>query len=227
MGTATFVLGQLPYMDDGTVGTPPVHPATSAVPETSPLGPEETIVLVQRAREGDEVAVDALFERYSARLRRWAHGRLPARARGANETQDLVQDVLYKVFKRLPCFDPRHPGAFRDYVWTTLWHCVYDLARKHKSQGQSVPVEGQEIVAGTPSPLELAIGAENLDCYKAGMDRLRPAEREAIIMRIELGLSHAEIAQALGKPSAAAAHMFVRRALVRLAKEMADVRDAR
>lgn len=227
MGTATFAIGQLPYMDDGTVGTPPVRPATSAVPEASPPGPEETIVLVRRAREGDEAAIDTLFERYSARLKRWAHGRLPPRARGAHETQDLVQDVLQRVFKRLPCFDPRHPGAFRDYVWTTLWHCVYDLARKYKNQGQSVPVDDQEIVAGTLSPLEMAIGAESLECYRAAMDRLRPDEREAIVMRIELGLSHAEIAKALGKPSAAAAHMFVRRALVRLAKEMADVRDQR
>jgi RNA polymerase sigma-70 factor (ECF subfamily) len=40
-------------------------------------------------------------------------------------------------------------------------------------------------------------------------------------MRIELGFSHAEIAEALGKPSAAAAHMAVSRALVRLAQEMA------
>ena len=53
------------------------------------------------------------------------------------------------------------------------------------------------------------------------MERLRPEDREAIIMRIELGLSHAEIMEALGKPSVAAAHMAVSRALVRLAQEMA------
>ena len=57
------------------------------------------------------------------------------------------------------------------------------------------------------------------------MERLRPEEREAIVARIELGLSHAEVAQALGKPSAAAAHMAVSRALVRLAEEMAHDRQ--
>ena len=51
-----------------------------------------------------------------------------------------------------------------------------------------------------------------------------PEEREAIIARIELGLSHAEVAEALGKPSAAAAHMAVSRALIRLAREMAHDR---
>jgi RNA polymerase sigma-70 factor (ECF subfamily) len=58
------------------------------------------------------------------------------------------------------------------------------------------------------------------------MERLDADEREAIIMRIELGLSHAEVAQALGRPSAAAAHMFVSRTLVKLAKEMARGRNA-
>jgi len=33
--------------------------------------------LVLRARRGDEVALNDLFERYSKRLRIWAHGRLP------------------------------------------------------------------------------------------------------------------------------------------------------
>ena len=62
---------------------------------------------------------------------------------------------------------------------------------------------------------------------KSALERLRPEEREAVIARVELGLSHAEVAEALGKPSAAAAHMAVSRALVRLAEEMAHDRQAR
>ena len=41
-----------------------------------------------------------------------------------------------------------------------------------------------------------------------------------VIVRIEMGHSYAEVAEALGKPSVAAAHMAVSRALVRLAREM-------
>jgi RNA polymerase sigma-70 factor (ECF subfamily) len=50
---------------------------------------------------------------------------------------------------------------------------------------------------------------------------LKPEDRDAIVLRVELGLSHAEIAEAMGKPSVAAAHMAVSRALVRLAQQMA------
>jgi DNA-directed RNA polymerase specialized sigma24 family protein len=42
-------------------------------------------------------------------------------------------------------------------------------------------------------------------------------------MRIEMGCSLAELAEALGKPSTAAAHMAVSRALVRLSAEMSRI----
>ena len=71
------------------------------------------------------------------------------------------------------------------------------------------------------------MGSEVFARYEAAMERLRPEEREAVIARVELGLSHVEVAEALGKPSAAAAHMAVSRALVRLAEEMAHERSTR
>ena len=182
--------------------------------------------LVQRARSGDQAALDALFARYETRLRRWAHGRLPRAARGAMETQDLVQDTLIKVFNRLPAFEPRHPGAFRDYVWTTLWNAIRDIARTQTRRGPVDAIDS-DIPSPAPSPLEEAMGSEVFARYEAAMERLRPEEREAVIARVELGLSHAEVAEALGKPSAAAAHMAVSRALVRLAEEMAHERSTR
>ena len=105
--------GGQPAMDDA--GTPPPVP-DGDLHDT----PEATIELVNRARAGERAALDALFTRYEVRLRRWAHGRLPVSARGAMDTQDLVQETLAHVFQRLGDFEPRHPGAFRDYVWTTL-----------------------------------------------------------------------------------------------------------
>lgn len=223
MSTATLALGRLHLMDKaGIVGTPPVRPATAA-PEA-----EATIDLVQLARKGDQAAIEALFTRYEARLRRWAHGRLPAQARGALDTQDLVQDTLVRVFRKLQDFEPRHPGAFRDYVWTTLWNAVRDIARSSKRRGPVDALDELDLPTADPSPLEEAVGRETLERYEAAMDRLRPEEREALVARIEFGLSHAEVAEALGKPSAAAAHMAVSRALMRLAEEMAhDRRQAR
>jgi DNA-directed RNA polymerase specialized sigma24 family protein len=57
------------------------------------------------------------------------------------------------------------------------------------------------------------------------LSRLRPEDREAIIGRVELGLSNHELAEVLGKPTANAARMAVERALFRLAKEMGTVKS--
>jgi RNA polymerase sigma factor (sigma-70 family) len=219
MSTASIALGKLPFMDEpGSVRLRPL---------AEPIAPPDataTVDLVQRARAGDQAALDDLFVRYEARLRRWAHGRLPAQARGALDTQDLVQDTLVRVFRKLQDFEPRHPGAFRDYVWTTLWNAVRDIARSSKRRGPVDPLDELDLPTHDPSPLEQAVGRETLERYEAAMDRLRPEEREALVARIEFGLSHAEVAETLGKPSAAAAHMAVSRALIRLAEEMAHDR---
>jgi len=221
MGAVRAPASGLPLMNDA--GAPRRLPADDG---GLPAEPEATIDLVQRARSGDQAALEALFARYEVRLRRWAHGRLPTTARGALETQDLVQETLVRVFQRLPAFEPRHPGAFRDYVWTTLWNRIRDIARSGTRRGP-VDVLESDVPASLPSPLEEAIGQQALERYESALERLRPEEREAVIARVELGLSHAEVAEALGKPSAAAAHMAVSRALVRLAEEMAHARTSR
>jgi DNA-directed RNA polymerase specialized sigma24 family protein len=49
---------------------------------------------------------------------------------------------------------------------------------------------------------------------------LTAEEREAIVARLELGLTHQEIADALKKPTPDAARMTVARAMLRLARAM-------
>ena len=68
--------------------------------------------------------------------------------------------------------------------------------------------------------MEAAIGRQALERYETALSRLRAMDREAIIGRIELGLTYDELAAALGKPSANAARMALERALFRLAHEM-------
>jgi RNA polymerase sigma-70 factor (ECF subfamily) len=181
---------------------------------------ESSFDLVVRARQGDAQALERLSARYLPRLKRWAHGRLPKGARGALDTNDLVQDTLMHVVKRLDAFEPRHEGAFQGYVRKTLFNRICDLARWHDRRG---PVEllASSHPAADPSPLEEAIGQEALERYEAAMARLRPEDRQAIVAKVEMSLPYSEITVLLGKPSVAATQMAVSRALVRLAKEMA------
>ena len=195
--------------------------STTVERPTSMSEPESSMVLVLRARDGDRAALDALCARYLPRLQRWAHGRLPGWARSAVETQDLVQLTLARVVQRIDSFEPRHEGAFQAYVRQALLNQIRDEIRCAHRRGPLEPLSSGRLSLD-PSPLEQAIGTELLESYEDALHRLKAEDREAIIARVEMGLSWGEVAESIGKNSAAAAQMAVKRALVRLAKEMSS-----
>jgi RNA polymerase sigma factor (sigma-70 family) len=179
---------------------------------------ESSFTLVERACQGDERALNDLCTRYLPRLERWAHGRLPAYARGPLDTHDLVQEALAGVAHRIRAFEPHHKGAFQAYVRQALLNRVRDQIRR-ADRRPTAYLDGDR-ASTDPSPLEAAIGREALERYEVALERLAPADRDAIILRVELGCPIAEVAEALDKPSLDAARMAVTRALVRLAAEM-------
>jgi RNA polymerase sigma-70 factor (ECF subfamily) len=72
---------------------------------------EETVRLLERARTGDQAALDELFTRHLVQLKRWATGRLPRWARSNVDTSDLLQETMLQTFKRLDGFEPRGQGG--------------------------------------------------------------------------------------------------------------------
>jgi RNA polymerase sigma-70 factor (ECF subfamily) len=152
-------------------------------------------------------------------LRRWASGRLPRHARGALDTQDLVQDTLLRRLRRIESFVPEHEGALQAYLRQALMNRIRDEIRRVGRRPGADPVDSG-LVDPAASPLEEAIGAEALEGYEAALARLDPGDREAIIARVEMGCNYEELAQALGKPTPDAARKAAQRALVKLAREM-------
>ena len=72
-----------------------------------------------------------------------------------------------------------------------------------------------------PSALERAVGRDGLQQYDAALRQLSPADRQAIVARIELQQSYEEVAIALDLPDAEAARAAVTAALARLIEAMA------
>jgi RNA polymerase sigma-70 factor, ECF subfamily len=202
---------------DGEKISPP-HGDRDERPGLGKSSQETTLVLLRRAQAGDRSALDGLCLRYLPRMRRWAHGRLPAWARPAIDTEDLVQETLTRVAARIETFEPHHEGAFQGYVRQALLNRIRDEVRR--ASGKVAETLGSARLSSDASPLEQAIGAELLERYEAALLRMKPEDREAIIARVEMGLSWSEIADALDKNSRESAQMTVKRALVRLAREM-------
>jgi len=180
---------------------------------------ESTFHLLERANAGETAALEALFVRYLRPLQRWASGRLPAWARGANDTHDLVQDTLLNAFKRMGSFEPRREGAFLAYLRQAVMNRIRDELRRTRVRPATDTLDELDH-AHPSSPLDDAIGLETFERYESALARLKDEEREAIIGRVELGQSYDELAGSLGSPSPDAARKTVARALVRLAEEM-------
>jgi RNA polymerase sigma-70 factor (ECF subfamily) len=198
----------------------PARPVTAGSPPRGPRTPVETSFdLLQRARLGDPEAQDDLYRRYLPRLNRWARGQLPQGARSVLDTGDVVQEVLIKVIRALPEFEPRHEGGFQGFLRMILTHKLCDVARRVKRRPPGEALD-DEIPGHDLSPLERAIGRENRDRYQTAWRRLPREDRQAIFARLELGFSYDEMAPVLGKPTANAARVATRRAMIRLAKEM-------
>ena len=163
--------------------------------------------------------MNRLLERCLPALRRWAHGRLPTYARDLLDTADLVQDTVVAALRNLRHFEARREGALQAYLRQALANRIKDVVRYRQRRPSSTDLP-DNLAQDAASPLDQMIGAENTARFEAALQRLRDDEREAIIARLELQYSYAELAVVLDKPSPDAARVAVKRALHRLAQEM-------
>jgi RNA polymerase sigma-70 factor (ECF subfamily) len=191
-----------------------------AAPDTSP----EILLttqLVQRAKQGDPTALDALMTRYLPRLYRWASGRLPLHARSLLDTTDLVHDTLLKAIQSLDRFEVRGPGGFQAYVRRAIQNRILDQIRwAGRRPGTEDPSEN--LVDPGRSPLENAIGADLFARYERARAQLRVEDQLFLHLRIELDFDYREIAAIMESPSWNAARMGVQRSLRRLVEIMRD-----
>jgi RNA polymerase sigma-70 factor (ECF subfamily) len=191
-------------------------------PSAPPPSPEETVLLLQRVRAGDDGALNALRVRLLPRLRRWAHGRLPPSARGVLETGDIVQSVAVKAMRRLGSIEIEHSAALASYLRQAIANEIADQWRRVIQKPDETSLH-DALPAASTSPLERLIGAERVQRYEAALQRLPAAERETIIGRFELAYDYEDLARYLGKPSVGAARVAVHRAVKRLTEEARHV----
>jgi len=127
--------------------------------------------------------------------------------------------ALLRALDHIEEFDSRREGAFLAYLRRILINLITDEARRagrrpgHQDLAEDLP-------SAAASPLEEAIGREALERYDAALAKLSEDQREAVILRIEMGYTYAELGEAIGASSADAARMTVTRAIARLAALM-------
>jgi RNA polymerase sigma-70 factor (ECF subfamily) len=197
----------------------------------------DTADLLQRARAGDQAAVNDLFTRHRDRLRRMVELRLDRRLQGRIDASDVIQDAYLDVVSRLDDYlrDPRLPL----FLWLRLivGERLLKLHRHHLgTQGRDVGREvslyrgalpqaslaalAAQLLGKHTSPTQAVARAERILRLQEALNTLDPLDREILSLRHFEELSIAETAQVLDITEAAAAKRYLR-ALKRLRELLA------
>lgn len=186
--------------------------------------------LIERASQGDPIAVDELLERYLPRLRAFVRLKAGPAVRARESSSDIVQSVCRELLEGMEDFQYQGESAFRSWLFTAALRKIVDRDRFHRRErrdvGREVRVDagtsgGNDpgaILAGYGSlftPSREAAAREELERLEGIFDRLPEDYREAIVFSRILGLSHAEIAEKMGR-SEGATRVLLHRALAKL-----------
>lgn len=181
--------------------------------------------LVVSAQDGDARALGELVERYLPALRAFVRLRSDRVLRAREADSDLVQTACREALAHLAEFRWRSEGSFR--AW--LFAFALNKIRNRKNHMLALKRDARREVTGTradaalesayatvSTPTQALVAGEGVARIEAAIDQLPEQYREVVILSRFVGLSHAEIAEQLGK-NEGAVRVQLSRALARLA----------
>lgn len=150
-------------------------------------------ILVRRAKDGDERALQALCERHAPRVERLAKRLLD----DPEDARDAAQDALAKLCVKLGQF--RGEAAFSTWLHRLTVNACRDVVDR-RGACRLVPLEHDARVAPEPSPAREAELAELRAGLRAGLAELPADQARVLVLKDVLGYSFRQISDASGMP---------------------------
>jgi RNA polymerase sigma-70 factor (ECF subfamily) len=155
--------------------------------------------LVARVATGDRDAFAELYDRYARRVYVVA-----AHVLGPSRAEDVVQDVFASLWRDARRYDPRR-SAFATWFMAVGRHRVVDELRRRGVEQRVLAVEPVErLLAESADRSEEVVDAvarrEVDDALLHALAALPPEQLRAVVLAYFSGLTHVEIAAALGEP---------------------------
>jgi len=156
--------------------------------------------LVERCLAGEQAAWEDLVKTHTRRVYSICY-RFTNRD---SEAQDLTQDVFVRVFKSLGTFRAGE-GSFTVWLARLTRNLLVDHYRRTKQDRVTDAIEDQLVVLEEKTALGartdgLLAGREAGELLQAGLQKLSPELREAVILRDLEELEYREIASVLNVP---------------------------
>jgi RNA polymerase sigma-70 factor (ECF subfamily) len=148
------------------------------------------------ASAGDTAATDELLSYLRPIMVRFCRTKL-GRVRPISSADDVAQEVCIAVFRALPTY--QHLGRpFLSFVFGVAAHKVADVHRA-AARDRSLPTaDTPDTVIAAENPEEIALRRELVEQTSDLLRTLLPRQREIVVMRVVLGMSAQETAEAVG-----------------------------
>ena len=173
-----------------------------------------TDMLVERAEQGDSAAVQELFSRYRAQLRRMISVHMDRRMAVRVDPSDVVQDTLVQASNKLSDYLQQRPLPFYPWLRRLASERLIQLYRHHiRSQKRSILREqtrqislpdesvvelANQLIASDTSPSSRFARGQRLDQVKSALERLATTDREVLVLRHLEQLTVPQTAEVLG-----------------------------
>ena len=172
--------------------------------------------LLMQALHGDDAALGELLQRYRPLLEAMAKEQLNDAVRQRLGCSDVVQQSCLSAVREFDHFVGDGPGQFVAWLKQIHQRNLQDAARDHlvrDKRAVSRETDGdhrQAVDSQQPTASQIVAGWESNEELKAAIDALPEAQRIAVMMRHLEGKSLAQIAEHLGKSTAATAGLIKR-----------------
>ena len=171
-------------------------------------------VLVERARSGDERAIEALLQRY----RHYARAKARTYFLAGADKEDIVQEGMIGLFKGIRDFRSDKNAAFRAFAELCISRQIITAIKTasrqkhfplnsyvslskpvHAGDGQERPIGETLMQMGVSDPAELVISAEDMAHVRESMGLLLSDLETEVLQLYMDGKSYQEIADRLGR----------------------------
>jgi len=183
------------------------------------LAEGEIECLVDRAIDGDRVGLEQLLARVHPLIVRFCRARVSSGHRSMATGDDIAQEVCMAVMSALPTYR-RDSRPFLAFVCGIAAHKVIDAHRAAARSPLHPVAEVPEAPTTEPDPEDTAMAGAAAESMTDLMDVLPGQQREILLLRVGVGLSAEETADALGM-TAGAVRVAQHRALAKLRQILA------
>ena len=173
------------------------------------MKPDELGPLIDRAKQRDPGAFDALVDAYGRRLYGYIYRLTGSRL----DAEDLLGELFVRLVRTIDQY--QHDGRFEAWIFRIATNLARDHVRRNRRAPATVSIDAETAagpddgdppawreladISGPPPDASLEL-REEVDDLQRALAQLPAAEREVIMLRHFSGLSFADIAEAMGTP---------------------------